>query len=128
MKKLTAIFLLFFTAISTGNCYTQWVEQFSGTSSHLYDVEFINQNTGWACGDGGNVIKTTNGGINWISYPTGVTVTILTGIHPVNENVIYAVGYWRTLLKSTNGGANWQIISNMPMGQGISFKEVFFYK
>jgi len=126
MKRLTAIFLLFITVLSAGNCYTQWVEQFSGTSSHFYDVKFINQNTGWASGDGGNVIKTTNGGINWISYPTGVTVTILTGIHPVNENVIYAVGYWRTLLKSTNGGVNWQIISNMPMGQGISFKEVFF--
>lgn len=104
----------------------QWVEQNSGTTSHLYEVEFINQNTGWACGDGGNVLKTTNGGINWFTQQTGVTVTILMGIHPVNENIIYAVGYWRTLLKSTNGGTNWQIISNLAMGQGISFKEVYF--
>ena len=118
---LIIIFLLNYSTV-----YCQWYEQVSGTGAHLYDVEFINQNTGWASGDGGDILKTTNGGINWFTQQTGVTVTILTGIHPVNGNIIYAVGYWRTLLKSTNGGTNWQIISNMPMGQGISFKEVYF--
>ncbi len=126
MKKLIYIFLIFNLQSSICNLHSQWVEQTSGTGAHLYDVEFINQNTGWACGDGGIVIKTTNGGTNWFTQNTGVTSTILTGIHPVNTNTVYAVGYWRTLLKSTNGGTNWQIISSLGIGQGVSFGEVFF--
>lgn len=126
MRILTRLFLFFTVFLNAVNCYAQWVEQFSGTTAHLYDVEFINQNTGWACGDGGVVIKTTNAGTNWIIQPNNATNTILTGIHPVNANTVYAVGYWRTLLKSTNGGTNWQVVSNLPVAQGISFKEVYF--
>ena len=42
-------------------------------SSSLLDVEFINRTTGWACGDGGVIVKTTNGGINWLQQVSGVS-------------------------------------------------------
>jgi len=126
MRRLTSLLLVFAVFLPDSDCYAQWVEQVSGTNANLYDIEFIDQNTGWACGDGGIVIKTTNSGTNWITQPTGVTNTILTAIHPVNENLIYAVGYWRTMLKTTNSGTNWEIISSLPVSEGISFKEVFF--
>jgi photosystem II stability/assembly factor-like uncharacterized protein len=34
----------------------------------IYDLTFINDNTGYICGSSVNVYKTTNGGINWSPY------------------------------------------------------------
>ncbi len=115
-------------AISQFHNYTvcQWVQQVSGTNTTLLDIEFINQNTGWVCGDGGTIIKTTNGGINWVLQNSGVTNKPLYGIHPVNENVVYCVGWWETILKTTNGGNNWMIVRNGTQGTTPSFFELFF--
>lgn len=48
--------------------FTQWFWQNPLPQGNvLNSVEFINSNTGWAVGDKGTILKTTNGGINWIS-------------------------------------------------------------
>ena len=69
MKKIILILFafLFFTQTSEA----QWYVQQSGTTNPLYDIEFINRSTGWSCGDGGYIIKTTNGGENWIQQGEG---------------------------------------------------------
>lgn len=103
----------------------QWMMQQSGVTSPLYDIEFINRNIGWSCGEGGIILKTTNGGTNWISQITNVPTKPLLGIHPVNENVVYAVGWFGTILKTTNGGDNWLAIENGVVGDGNYFC-VFF--
>lgn len=124
MKKL---FYILITISLFHQCAgAQWVQQVSGTGTTLLDIEFINQNTGWVCGDGGTIIKTTNGGINWVTQYSGVPNKPLYGIHPVNENVVYCVGWFETILKTTDGGNNWLIIRNGPSGMGSSFFEVFF--
>ena len=38
----------------------------SATSNKLYSVFFVDQNIGWAAGDGGTIMKTTNGGISFV--------------------------------------------------------------
>lgn len=48
--------------IISSNIHSQWYLQYSGTSENLSDVFFIDENTGWACGWNGIIIKTTNGG------------------------------------------------------------------
>lgn len=50
---LNVIFVLLI--IQTINA--QWITQNSGTTQHLYDVYFINTQTGWACGDNGTIVK-----------------------------------------------------------------------
>jgi len=124
MKKLIYIII----AISLLHPYVaaQWVQQTSGTNTTLRDIEFINPNTGWVCGDGGTILKTTNGGINWFMQNSGVPNKPLYGIHPVNENVVYCVGWWETILKTTNGGNNWLILRNGTQGSTPSFFELFF--
>ncbi len=47
--------------------YSGWVLQNSGTTQNLYDVNFINNTYGWAVGDFGTILKTTNGGLNWFN-------------------------------------------------------------
>ena len=41
--------------------------------NQLFGVKFVNQNTGFATGESGTVIKTTNGGSNW-AVKTGITL------------------------------------------------------
>ena len=122
---MLSVLLIFHFSFLINNCFSQWFIQNSGTTNALYDIEFINKNTGWCCGDGGYIIKTTNGGTNWIQQTNGVPSKPYAGIHPVDSNVVYAVGFFRTFIKTTNGGENWTIIENGSTGEG-DYYSVFF--
>ena len=122
MKK---IFLLFSLC---SICYSQWVQQLPGQPRYnsFLDVTFINQNTGWVCGEGGIIFKTTNSGVNWIQQNSG-TSNILEGIHAVGiSSYVYCVGWWNTILKTTNGGSSWMSIRNGTVTDGISFYGLYF--
>ncbi|MBK9333636.1 MAG: T9SS type A sorting domain-containing protein [Ignavibacteria bacterium] len=93
--------MILFTA---ANCPSQWFLQQIDPAVNLFDVRFINKNTGWVCGDN-RIFKTTNAGMNWIEQ-SNPAQALLWQIHPVNENVVYAAGFC-TILKTTNGGLNW---------------------
>ncbi len=125
-KKKLIILLLIIISLHTSNCFSQWMLQQSGVTSPLEDIEFIDRNTGWACGNSGVVLKTTNGGTNWTTQITNVPNKHILGIHPVNDNVVYAVGYYGTILKTTNGGNEWIAIENEPIGEGGDYFSVFF--
>ena len=130
MKKILLLSVLFIIHYSLfiNNCFSQWVQQNSGTPVNLYDVEFINENTGWAIGDAGVVIKTTNGGLNWINVPNpSITAGgILVSIQPIDSMIVYLVGGHNVILKTTNAGLNWIEIRNGPSGLGYGFTGISF--
>ncbi len=102
-----------------------WTQQTSNTDSLLWDVSFINNDTGLVCGNYGIILKTTDGGANWISQNSGITNN-LGAIQFVDENTAYAAAAFNntTLLKSTDGGNVWNDISlNLTnrYGSGIWF-------
>jgi photosystem II stability/assembly factor-like uncharacterized protein len=71
----------------------------------------VDAETGYAVGDYNTILKTTNGGGNWVSRPAGTTQ--LYGVHfPRNVQTGYAVGYNGTILKTTNGGEAWVFLSS----------------
>ncbi|MBN8584547.1 MAG: T9SS type A sorting domain-containing protein [Ignavibacteria bacterium] len=123
MKKL--LYMVFAISLLHNVAWAQWVQQNSGVTTSLLDIDFINENTGWACGDGGVVVKTTNGGVNWVQLNTGLFKR-LEGIDAVDANTVYSVGWFQTIIKSTNGGSNWQIIRDGPTGVGSTFFKCFF--
>ncbi len=86
MKKLIYILLTISLFHNFTNC--QWVQQVSGVTTSLLDIDFINENTGWACGDDGVVVKTTNGGVNWVQQNTGLFKR-LEGIDAIDASTIY---------------------------------------
>jgi len=122
--KITVLLLIINSAIIIQNSFSQWFIQNSGTTNALYDIEFINENTGWCCGDG-VILKTTNGGTNWIQQTNGVPFETFFGIHPVDSNIVYAVGFFRTFIKTTNGGESWFTLDSGGVGTG-SYMCVFF--
>ena len=81
----------------------------------IYDMDFINQSTGWVVGGlpvlGGTslVAKTTDGGISWISQTPGTVAGLIGKVDFVNENVGYMANF--TLHKTTNGGSTWNAIA-----------------
>ena len=105
----------------------QWVQQNSGITSNLYDVKFINRYTGWTLGDGGKVLKTTNGGINWMNIPNPSINGggSLSSVFPVDSLICYVAGGNDIILKTTNGGTNWIEIRNGNPNGGI-FNGVYF--
>ncbi|MBK8549770.1 MAG: hypothetical protein IPL53_01415 [Ignavibacteria bacterium] len=55
MKKIISVLLVVHCSLLIAKA--QWIQQNSGTNQNLRDVEFINDKTGWAVGDGGVVPK-----------------------------------------------------------------------
>jgi len=124
MKNI--ILTLLFSCCLFSNTNAQWMNQVSGTTRTLYDIEFLDKNTGWAVGVGGTIRKTTNGGINWFTVSHPAVGKLLNSIHLVDSNIAYVVGYFETIIKTTNGGNNWVVLRNGPSGEGDSYEGVFF--
>lgn len=72
----------------------------------INSVYFENQFTGWIAGSGGTILKTTNGGENWIAKNSG-SQDYLTNIFFFSSDTGYVTGDSGTILKSTDTGENW---------------------
>ncbi len=120
MKKIFLFLVLIFSSVT----YSDWELTTSGTSNDLLYVLFVNSNTGYACGDLGTMIRTTNGGVSWTSHATG-TNDVLTSmaVNPSNINVVYAAGFNGVLLKTTNAGNNWALQNVGGIYNAIVFKD-----
>lgn len=86
---------------------------------HSYEgAYFINENTGWICGSGSLIFKTTNGGISFDSV--NIPVGYLFDIYFRNANEGLVCGEAATMYKTIDGGLNWQEIPMVPMGLPLS--------
>lgn len=75
----------------------------AGTNNSIF---FIDNNTGWVCNSDGKILKTTDGGNNWvINY--SLENLELTSISFLDENIGIVSGYNRTILVTSDGGENW---------------------
>ncbi len=108
--KLISITLLlsaFTLSNSSAQSVWQWQEP-QPTGNFMRALDFIDENTGYAAGNVGTVMKTTNGGINWELKNIGFEI-ILLSIFFIDENTGFVSGgNSGTILKTTNGGDNWQ--------------------
>jgi len=117
MKTLVTFFIILALSFSTVNA--QWFEVSTIPNQSLYSVYFLNQNLGWACGSNATIIKTTDGGISWITQ-SSPTINHFEKVKFVDENNGWIWG-WNKLIKTTNGGANWSEVV-LP----FSFTDCFF--
>ncbi len=80
-------------------------------------IHFVNKDTGWAVGDLGAIIKTTDGGSTWNVIETNTTSPILK-VRSCNGQVVIASGYDGLILRSTDGG---ETFNQVPSGVGDGF-------
>jgi photosystem II stability/assembly factor-like uncharacterized protein len=85
-------------------------------SKSLTSVKFIDSQNGWAVGEEGTIIKTTNGGINWqqiggnpIISQWLITTVDLNEIFVIDKNNLWIAGDYGTVLFTTDGGNTWHI-------------------
>lgn len=109
---VTVVLLL---AIGSTLSQESWRRLNSPTTETLRRVYFVDSLYGWASGDAGTIIRTTNGGDSWTLQETHTDDNII-DIHFINRNVGWAI-YWRlgtatygtNIMRTTNGGQLWTV-------------------
>lgn len=118
------IILVLLSFITVYHTFSQsrWIWQNpSPQGTAIISSSFANAYTGFACGNGGTLIKTTNGGLNWFLLETQI-MTALYSIDAVDENNVFACGSGGYYIKTTDGGLTWQIFSSgVNQMTGIDF-------
>jgi type IX secretion system substrate protein len=93
------------------NSFAQWVEQSTGVSNDLNSISSSDNNTCWASGDNGTVIRTTDGGLNWQNVGGGSLGTnTLYNIFAIDGNIAIVsttTGSNALVFRTTNGGVSW---------------------
>jgi len=109
-KKITLTILLFTVFLLNANAQSVWQwQEPQPTGNFMRALDFINENTGYAAGNIGTVMKTTNGGMNWELKNIGFEI-ILLSIFFIDENTGFVSGGNNgTILKTTNGGSQQEI-------------------
>ncbi len=85
----------------------------SGTSSSLRGLYAVSENICWSSGSQGTVLKTIDGGKNWINVsPDGFDSLQFRDIHAFNKDtaLILSAGLPAFLLKTTDGGKTWKTV------------------
>jgi photosystem II stability/assembly factor-like uncharacterized protein len=88
---------------------SQWEILNSGTSQNLNSVYFVNHQTGYICGAGSALRKTTDGGLNWIAQDPFSAIE-LRSVYFFDANTGLVCGDNGIIIKTTNGGTNWNIV------------------
>jgi photosystem II stability/assembly factor-like uncharacterized protein len=114
-----------FGLIRTG--YGRWYWQNPlPQGNYLYDVQFPTATTGWAIGERGTVLKSTDGGVSWTAQQAGTGTSAnrkYSAMSFVNANVGYIAG--DVVMQTTNGGGQW--IGRTPGSYpGCVFSDVCF--
>ncbi|MCI0449825.1 MAG: T9SS type A sorting domain-containing protein [Chlorobi bacterium] len=111
MKFLLFCLFSVFTLISSISSQIVWSEQASGLTTQLTSVSAVDPMNAWACGYSGRVLRTTNGGVNWISV-NGAPILATLNLHNIfaidaNTALVAGSGTASFLFRTTNGGVNW---------------------
>lgn len=120
-----------YTILKTTDVGETWSILKDGLGPMLNDVFFINEDTGFAVGEHGYVLKTEDAGVTWaeVTLPGSASFRILNAVcfnsntsgfilggNPTNDSI-------QTILKTMDGGNTWSIVTDKPnpMIQDMSF-------
>jgi len=108
MKYIRFIICLIFTSFIflKGNSQS-WIRQESNINTDLLDIHFINQEIGFAVGNNGVILKTSDGGNQWVLKSSGTTNDLVSICFP-DSLTGFAISS-SEVLKSTDGGETWQV-------------------
>ena len=124
--------------INTTNSGKTWQIQTTNVTTPIVDIFFLNPQKGWALTYpseppfGTSILKTTNGGINWVKDSVFFENEIFSTIFFSNESIGFIGG--QGIKKTTDGGLTWFNsfiepggVSTLPVNKFIFYNEVFGY-
>lgn len=93
---------------------TTWNKAEIDVDAQLARIYFLDENHGWAIGEKGKIVATTNGR-DW-EIQTSKVDNPLKGIYFVNKEVGFAVGANDTILSTKTGGRTWRVVQGGIIG------------
>jgi photosystem II stability/assembly factor-like uncharacterized protein len=135
MIQLTVLLLISFYFLLPCDSLAQsqregWAKIPSPTNKTLRNLHFIDAQTGWAAGEDGTIIHTSNGGDSWIVQNSTVP-SFIVDVFFINENLGWALAFrdvfpfGTIILKTTNGGDTW-VAEDYPDDNAF-MNTVFFF-
>jgi photosystem II stability/assembly factor-like uncharacterized protein len=112
MKKLIVILSLLIIYSADIISQEYWIKLPSPTTRWLTKCSLVDTLYGWAAGDSGTIIRTSNGGVNWSVQNSGILAYHIDDIFFLNRNLGWALANdylfnGTFVLKTTNGGNTW---------------------
>ena len=94
--------------------FAQWFPVSSGTTENLNGIYMLPSGVGYAVGNTGTIVKTTDTGNSWTPLTSGTTNT-LNDVYFFDDNTGVIVGDAGLILRTTDGGSNWStiVVSNL---------------
>ncbi len=109
---------------AVGAVCPSWAVQATPTINALRAVYFPGGDvTGYAAGNAGTILKTTDGGALWLAQASGIPDNINSIHFPLNATTGWAVADAGKILKTTNGGTTWapQVSCTIETLKGVMF-------
>ncbi len=93
------------TVISTSNAGLNWTAK-AGNRKTIRGSYFLDSKTGYASGELGELLKTTDGGLSWLEL-NEFTTKFLNSVFFINEKIGFAAGDSGVIFKTTDEGNSW---------------------
>jgi photosystem II stability/assembly factor-like uncharacterized protein len=124
MRKVILIFIVWVGCLNTLSA--QWLNVFY---PDLRRVTFPTATTGYAIGSGGELLKTTDSGVNWVVYPTPFLYT--NGLHSIyfqSETIGFIAGRKNNggavIAKTIDGGLSWNTVLSANVAQSATLTTI----
>lgn len=115
LAALVALAVLVMPASSAHALAPGWAWQYPYPQGFEYrDIDWVGTDHGWAVGDAGTIVRTTDGGLTWQSVNTSVGADLVS-VDFYDETHGWACGWSGIVLRSTDGGATWSQVG-IPVG------------
>ena len=132
MKKFLIILATTIIAGCSGNItklsHPQWQVQKEGGDTSFRGLCAVDSKIVWACGSGGTVARTIDGGENWqITKVPGAEATDFRDVEAFDENTAFILGIASParFYKTTDGGKNWKLVY-FNDSNGVFFNSAHF--
>lgn len=129
LSGIVSFFLLIHTATSSAQIQP-WTKLQPPVNVTLRYLSFIDSLTGWAAGEAGTIIRTTDGGNTW-EVQNSTVQTFISDIFFLDKNLGWATTiedvfpFNSIIIKTTNGGEDW-IAENFPDSSEY-IRTIFFF-
>ncbi len=110
IKRYFFLLILLLSSVVNINAQPGWFTISSGAGISLNGVDVLTSDYVIVVGDGGTILRTTDGGINWESLTSGTSQN-LKSIRFINNSTAVIVGSGGTVLRTTDAGSSWQNIT-----------------
>ncbi len=128
MKKLLLLsILLQLCLLSEAQMPGKWRwKNTSSTSTHFFNLEYVGNNTWYAAGSAGTVVKSTDDGLTWtlLSVSTSLESNYLIEHSSFVDAQYGYISNGGSVFKTSNGGSTWSDVSNaFNGGSNIRFAD-----